>query len=139
MRNDLQIIIDTMGRINPAHILRSVQLICYACFNQCRARLPTCNPDFANILHCIILQSYVLPHLPPALFKLAYPQPLPTFTPKLPGSTSGSTIATVPTVTSLLSTAIAGDVSVLTSPTLQTRLAPVRGTFQANLTPDSTL
>jgi hypothetical protein len=37
LQNDLQSIIDTTGRIKPAHILRSVQLICYAWFNHRRA------------------------------------------------------------------------------------------------------
>jgi hypothetical protein len=37
MRNDLQLMIDTTGKIKPAHILRSVQLICHRWFAHKRA------------------------------------------------------------------------------------------------------
>ncbi len=37
MWNDLQIMLDTTGRIKPAHILHSIQLQCYSWFNHRRA------------------------------------------------------------------------------------------------------
>ncbi len=129
LRNDLQIIVDTTGRIKPAHVLCSIQLVCYAWFNHRKARLQPPVPDFVDILSRITLHSYVLPHLPPSLFRLAYPtpqKPHPLPVPSLATSTTSSTTAS--------------DVSTVTSPTLATgRLTAVRGTFQANLTPDSTL
>jgi hypothetical protein len=140
LRNDLQIIVDTTGRIKPAHILRSVQLLCYSWFNHRRARITPPAPDFKDILLRITLQSYVLPHLPPALFKLAYPQA----STKYPASLAGTA------VTGTLSMANTSDISVITSPTLATTITSrtqqtaltanrERGTFQANLTQDSTL
>jgi hypothetical protein len=33
LRHDLQTTIDTTGRRKPAHVLRSMQLVCYAWFN----------------------------------------------------------------------------------------------------------
>jgi hypothetical protein len=130
LRNDLQITINTTGRIKPAHVLRSIQLVCYSWFNHRKARILPPPPSFVDILHRITLQSYVIPHLPPALFRLAYPS-----------TPSAKMVVPGPTIPSLASTASAStDVSTITSPTLATgRTTAVRGTFQANLTPDSTL
>jgi hypothetical protein len=101
-------------------------------FNHRRARLPTPTPYFAEILHNIVLQSYVLPHLPPPLSKLAYPQV------HLPGPKTLTTASLGTAATS--NTTVSGDVSALTAPTIttmNTRATQLRGTFQANLTPDS--
>lgn len=134
LRNDLQLVIDTTGRIKPAHILRSVQLQCYTWFNHRRARLAPPPPTFTTILHNIVLQSYINPHLPPALFKLAYPQSVTAISPKfVPGPPS------VATTTATTTSTASADVSVLTTPTALTRATAPRGTFQSNLTPDSTL
>jgi hypothetical protein len=133
MRNDLQIIIDTTGRIKPAHILRSIQLTCYSWFNHKRACLRPPLPDFVNILHHIALQSFVLPHLPPALFRMAYPATSkslgpPSYTPSVTGTSvtlQGSDISNISTITSPAVTA--------------SKQSAIRDTLQANLTPDSTL
>jgi hypothetical protein len=133
LRNDLQVVIDTTGRIKPAHVLRSVQLVCYSWFNHRKAHLRPPVPYFVDILHRITLQSYVIPHLPPALFRLAYPVATVKHATG-PGSHTPSLAPTATTTTS------GSDVSTVTSPTFVTgQVPPTRGTFQANLTPDATL
>ncbi len=133
--NDLQIVVNTTGCIKLAHILCSVQLLCYSWFSHCRAHLAPPPPEFADILHQIMLQSYVLPHLPHPLFCLAYPMVTKTVQSGIQSRASVNSAVTLPMVTSSHSS----NVSVVTNPTLFTRPTPMRGTFQANLTPDSTL
>jgi hypothetical protein len=79
------------------------------------------------------LQSYVNPHLPPALFKLAYPKDSSTVLTKL--APAGASIVSGTT----LPTAQSSDVSLLTNPTLTTRTPGAKGSFQLNPNPDSTL
>jgi hypothetical protein len=110
---ELQQIIDNKGYIKPAHVLRSIQLICYNWFNQKRHRLTPTSPDFAIMLQTITLNTYILPHLPPTLYKLAYPRPNTSLVPNLltltdashsssSGNTSGSSNAsTISNLTSL--------------------------------------
>ena len=137
MRNNLQMAIDNTGRIKPAHILRSVQLICHQWFERKRAHLSPTNPPFSDILDSIALYTYVLPHLPTSLFRLAYPKSTnSSITGVLPGSVSVVTPGSTPE----------GDASVISGLTLGSRLATNttktgagRGTFMANLQPDATL
>jgi hypothetical protein len=79
-RLEIQTIIDTKGFVKPAHVLRSIQLVCYNWFSHRRARLPPPNADFVSIIQNITLHTYVLPNLPPTLYKLAYPRLVPTTT-----------------------------------------------------------
>jgi len=136
MRNELQLMIDTTGKIKPAHILRSLQLVCHRWFAHKRARLQPKDPDFADILDRIALQAYVLPHLPTALFRLAYPMPTTTRS-AIPG-------ASLSVITPSISSGEQSVVSALTQATRQTTGSARsgvggRGSFQANLTPAATL
>jgi hypothetical protein len=123
-------LIDTpmMGQhVKPVHILRSVQLITYNWFmyNKVRASRVTLPPaDYALILHQLAASSYELPHLPPALYKLANPVKTGP-----PSTTTASTASLSQSKGSGGGSSIAGsDVSSLTTPTTKTG----RGTFQAN-------
>jgi len=137
MRNNLQMAIDNTGRIKPAHILRSIQLICHQWFERKRAHLNPTNPPFSDILDSIALYTYVLPHLPTSLFRLAYPKTSSSsVTGVLPGTVSVVTPGSTPE----------GDATVISGLTQGSRLTTNttktgagRGTFIANLQPDATL
>lgn len=98
LRVELQFIIEYKGYVKPTHILRSIQLTCYAWFTHKRAQLPPPPPDFVSIARNITLQLYVLPHLSPALYQLAYPKQA-----KLQGTVLHPSTATVATAASSLS------------------------------------
>jgi hypothetical protein len=118
LRSDVRQIIDTKGYVKPAHILRSVQLICYTWFSQKRNRVQPPPPDFVSILYNITLLTYVLPNLPPALYKLAYPRPPTTHNNPSGGqSLTSSSTGTVPTITSSSASSAASVVSGITLPT----------------------
>jgi hypothetical protein len=138
LRNEVQYLIDNTGRIKPAHLLRSIQLLCYSWFTHRRACLDPPQVDFADILHKITLQAYTIPHLPPALFKLAYGiQQNPKHI-----SSTGTTTTLTTTPTTTITAGGTDTISAITTPSALTRagtLATSRGTFQANLTPDVTL
>jgi hypothetical protein len=114
VKDDLHATLDYKGYVKPTHILRSIQLICYTWFIHRRAHLNPPNPDMKVIVQQILMQIYVLPHLPPQLYQLAYPKKGPvtlTLSGSL-GSTASLTTATPH------STSTASVVSGLTNPTL---------------------
>ena len=118
LRSDVQQIIDTKGYVKPAHILRSVQLICYTWFSQKRNRIQPPSPDFVSILYNITLLTYVLPNLPPTLYKLAYPRPSTTHNNPSGGqSLTSSSSGTLPTIASSSASSSASVVSGITLPT----------------------
>jgi hypothetical protein len=137
-RTEFQQIIDIKLYIKPAHILRSIQLICYNWFAQKCACLPPQPPEFTFIIYNTMLNTYMLQNLPPQIYKLAYPRPVG----KLLIPPTVSTASTATTLTSGQSV-----VSGLTMPTListpttadTTNSTRRKGTFQANLHPDKEL
>jgi hypothetical protein len=141
-RMELQQIIDNRRYIKPAHLLRSIQLQCYNWFYQRRARLSPATPDFTTMLHNIVLNTFVLPHLPPVLYKLAYPKvSLGSATPSLAGSsisqdsTPSSSVSGASNASSAAS--ITSGISGLTMPTMGD--GRQRGTHFANVNPDNRL
>jgi len=142
-RNDIQQIIDTKHYIKPAHILRSIQLICYHWFSQKKHRVPPAPPEFTPILTQIILSTYSPPHLPPALYKLMMPKlPATPFhlnlTPSLTGSSQSSSSAS----SGSGSASSGSGVSALTTPTVPTppgQVHPLPNSKIVNLNPDHAL
>jgi hypothetical protein len=134
-RNELQQIIDIKHYVKPAHILRSVQLVCWSWFNQRKQQLTPMAPDFVIILHSITLSTYMLPHLPPQLYKLAYPKPNSILTASQPSLTSLSVSSNATSITSGHST-----VSGLSTPSgLTSAVMRSKGSWIANLHPISAL
>jgi hypothetical protein len=137
IRDDLQAAIEYRGYVKPTHILRSLQLIFYTWFMHRKSRLQPPVPDMKSILHQILLQTYILPNLPPALYKLAYPK-------RLTGQQAVSPPGTVATASlsaaSSATKSIGSDgstISGLTTPTTVT--TPSRGSVVVNLQPNAAL
>jgi hypothetical protein len=114
MRDELHAAIDYRNYIKPTHVLRSIQLVCHQWFAHKRARLHPPAPDFTIILQQIMLQVYLLPRLPPALYQLAYPRQQKSHgEPLLPGliatgSASGSSRSDASTISGLATSATSG-------------------------------
>jgi hypothetical protein len=138
-RLELQTIIDTKGFVKPAHVLRSIQLICYNWFSHRRARLPPPQADFVSIIQTITLHTYVLPNLPPVLYRLVYPRPT-TYGSLPPLATLSTSSASSSSGSSTLSS-----VSGVTTPSglmptgTTTDSGTKRGTYVANLAQDAAL
>jgi hypothetical protein len=144
VKEDLHAALEYKAFVKPAHILRSLQLTFYTWFAHKRAHLTPPAPDMKTIVHQIVMQVYVLPHLPPQLYQLAYPKK-----PSLPGAasvSSGSTPHTSTTGSSSYASSAASSnsslsggstISGLTVPTLPP--PQTRGSAVFNLTPNATL
>jgi hypothetical protein len=137
LRDDLHAALEYRAYVKPVHFLRSIQLICYTWFTHRKNRLTPPTPDFKAIPTQIIMQVYVLPHLPPALYALAYPKKhTPLVSGSIPdliasGSASGSSSGSNPTA----SHSDASTVSGLTTPTPTKPPPSGRGAYMANLAP----
>jgi len=68
--SNIQQLIDVKGSVKLAHLLRSVQLVCYSWFMQYQNCLTLPTPDLGSILHTLTLNTYVLPQLSLHLKKL---------------------------------------------------------------------
>jgi len=119
VKEDLHAAIEYRGFVKPTHILRSLQLLFYTWFAHKRAHLTPPSPDMKSIVHQILMQVYMLPHLPPSLYNLAYPRK-----PVTPGSSIGTPPGTISTTGSSSQSAGssshsgASTVSGLTTPTV---------------------
>jgi len=119
VKEDLHAAIEYRGFVKPTHILRSLQLLFYTWFAHKRAHLTPPSPDMKSIVHQILMQVYMLPHLPPSLYNLAYPRK-----PVTPGSSIGTPPGTISTTGSSSQSAGsrpppgASPVSGLTTPTV---------------------
>jgi hypothetical protein len=111
IKDDLHAALEYKGYVKPTHILCSIQLNCYTWFAHWRAHLAPPTPDMKSILMHILMQVYVLPHLPPALYQLAYPKKSPI----LPGSVG--TTATLSSGSSNASTILSVTTPVFPPPT----------------------
>jgi len=140
LRDDLHAALEYRSYVKPAHVLRSIQLQFYTWFNHRRNRLTPPQPDFTTMLNQIIMQIYVLPHLPPPLYALAYPKKThPASDGSIPGlipggSASGSS-------SSGSSAGFSSDASTISGITTPTTKPPPsgRGSYITNLQPNATI
>jgi hypothetical protein len=137
IRDGLQAAIEYRGYVKPTHILRSLQLIFYTWFMHRKSRLQPPVPDMKSILHQILLQTYILPNLPPALYKLAYPKKSlkeGAFSP--PGTVATASLSAASS-SSQTPGSDGSTISGLTAPSAAT--TPSRGSVVVNLQPNATL
>jgi len=146
VKDDLHVALEYRRFVKPTHILRSIQLVFYTWFTHRRAHLTPPIPDLKTIVHQILMQIYILPNLPPALYHLAYPKKpnphadansLPSLVLSGTSTGSGASSNAGPSSSSNMSiTSGASSVSGLTAATIP---PPTRGSVVVNLTPNATL
>jgi hypothetical protein len=138
-RTEFQQVIAVKLYIKPAHILRSIQLVCYNYFAQRRARLPPQPPEFTYIIYNVMLNTYVLPNLPQQIYKLAYPRPNTTLGTLSVISTASSISGGQSVVSGITSPTLISTPTAITASTSAATGKQRKGTFQANLNPDKAL
>jgi hypothetical protein len=132
-RLDIQQIIDVKCNlcIKPAHILCSIQLICYNWFNQRRAGFQPDVPDFNYILQHLMLNTYIVPHLPLQIYQLIAPKP--NLLPPVPTQPSPSPSLSGTSASGMTSTSdVASVVSGITLPTIGVTQSPDGQSVQRN-------
>jgi len=122
VRDDLQAALEYKKCIKPIHILRSIQLIFYTWFMHHWAHLTPPEPNLKIIMHHILMQIYVLPHLPHSLYNLAYPKKSgsTTMVPGLIPMESSNAISSSGSSSNGVASSKASTVSGLTTPTIPT-------------------
>lgn len=135
VRDELHSILEYKKFVKPTHILHSVQLIFFTWFTHKKSRLTPPDPNMKTIIHQILMQLYVLPNLPPALYHLAYPKK-PSLIPTLPTHSSAGSSDGSGTTSHASSGSGASTVSGLTMPMTPTA---TRGAAVINLHPNATL
>lgn len=108
MYREVQQLIDVRHLLHPVHLLRRIQLECYAFFNAARTRSAPAAPKFQLILDDITRQIFQYPFLPAALEQVLPSFNLPVFPPMPPAGIPGlaalsDTSSHTGTVVSLLS------------------------------------
>jgi hypothetical protein len=141
LKADLHTALEYHAYVKPAHLLRSIQMVFYAWFTHRRARLTPPTPEFATILQQIIMQTYILPTLPPKLYHMVYPKKTYTLPSSLPSSVATSvSSSTTSRSTSSGGTSVSSIVSGLTSASGQgLNTITGRGARISNLSPISTI
>jgi hypothetical protein len=90
------------------------------------------------MLQNIILNIYIPPHLPPSLYRLAYPNQKLSSIPGIP-SLQSSSASSIPHLTISDAASVQSGVSAVTMPTLITQATKQKGTHYANVAPDQSL
>jgi hypothetical protein len=142
-RTDVQQIVDVKNNgIRPAHILRSIHLLCHNWFRQRRQTLTPLNPNFEGIIHNLCNDTNIVPYLPPSIHRLAFPRLTPPAlieTPSLTGtSTSSNSSGTMSSSNSSVSSTISG-LTRNSGTVVTTGSGRATRAFQVNLAPDITL
>jgi hypothetical protein len=143
VKEDLHAALEYKAFVKPAHILRSLQLTFYTWFAHKQAHLTPPTPDMKVIVHQIVMQVYVLPHLPRQLYQLVYPKK--TSLPGSPSVFSGSTPTTSTTGSSSYASLANSNSSMLGVSTISGLTVPTlpppqsRGSAVFKLNPNTTL
>jgi len=147
-QDQVQPIIDDKHYVKPAHILCLVQLECFEWFVQRRMHQRPPDPVFSTILRSLIRNTYVIPHLPPVLYRLAYAKLNPGNTGTTPSLGTNTTASSSSSGSSGGLSSGSSNTSVISGVTLPTftgtgvgtaTQGTKKGSFVVNLNPDREL